>query len=99
MKNDNWIESDIKFEEIKIGQEYLNWDTKQISTITDLTSNSIEAFNRTDRNNVYLSGQKDADGVIQKTGRRRGIDGKNWYTLQDFNRKFKRLDDKCGLER
>lgn len=81
--------NDLKIEDIQIGADLLNTELNTISTIIGKTTNSVELFNRTDRKNCYTTGQLDADGIPQKSGRRKGIDGKNWYTIQDFNKKFK----------
>ena len=88
-KREQWIDSEFKFEDIKIGNEYLNWKTKTLSLVTNLTSNTIEMFNKTDQANRYKAGSKDVNGEIQLVGRLRGIDCKNWYTLDSFNRQFK----------
>jgi len=96
MKQDKWIQGDVKFEDLAIGQEYLCWATKQVSTVTALSSNSVEMFNKTDRKNCYKSGQKDITGEIQLTGKRKGIDAKNWYEMDSFNRTFKVIENNLG---
>lgn len=80
----------LTIDEINLGEEFINSKLNTISIVTAKTSNSVELFNRTDRNNRYTDGQKDADGEVQ-TGRCKGVDAKNWYTLQDFNRYFKEI--------
>ncbi len=92
MKQNERFDSGIKFEDLAIGQEYLFARVNTISTVTNLSSNSVELFNRTDRKNCYKSGQKDANGEVQTIGRRRGIDGKNWYEMDMFNRTFKTIN-------
>lgn len=77
-----------KIEDINIGDEYTNKLIRTISTVTDKTSNSIQLFNRTDRNNRYLSGEKDASGEVQMSNRIKGIDSYQWYTMKEFNDKF-----------
>lgn len=91
MKKDTWIEGTLKMEDLAIGQEYLNWNTKQLSILTNLTKNSVEMFNTADRKSFYKSGQVDADGEVQRA-RLKGFDSFQWYTLQDFNRSFKEID-------
>jgi hypothetical protein len=92
MKQEKWINGEVKFEDLAVGQEYLNWGTKQISEVTALTSNSVELFNKTDRKNCYKSGQKDINGEVQTIGKRKGIDSKNWYQMDAFNRTFKVIE-------
>jgi hypothetical protein len=92
MKQNEKFQGDVKFEDLVIGQEYLHFKTKQVSTVTDLTANSVELFNRTDRKKCYKSGQKDSDGEIQLTGKRKGIDNKCWYEMDMFNRTFKTIE-------
>jgi hypothetical protein len=75
----NWINSNFIFDEILVGQEYLNHDSDTISDVVGKTSNSIEMFNRCNKKNR------------DKEGKLKGIDSKNWYTLDDFNRKYKSM--------
>lgn len=79
---------ELNIEDIIIGQEFINCDTGTISTVISKTSNSIEMFNRADRNNRYLTGEKDASGEIQMSRRMKGIDCKQFYTIQSFRKKF-----------
>lgn len=80
--------NNLKIDEIDIGMLLIKDDIGTESNVTNKTSNSVETFNRTDRNNRYLSGEKDADGVIQLSGKRKGIDCKQWYTIKNFNQHF-----------
>ncbi len=84
-----WISSDFKFEDINVGDDFLNAELNTISTVTKKTTNSIEMLDRRDPKNRYASGAKDADGVVQVTGRFRGFDCSNWYTMDGFNRTYK----------
>lgn len=81
------MSNQLKIEEIQIGMELTHSQLGTVSTVTNKTSNSVELFNRTDPNNRYKTGQTDADGVVQ-SGKRKGFSGKNWYTMQDFNKLF-----------
>lgn len=91
-KKENWIQSDIRMEEIRVGGYFINHSTGQLSTVTDLTSNSIEMFNTANKKSFYKTGQTDADGEAQSSGRLKGFDSKNWYTLENFNREYKRFE-------
>jgi hypothetical protein len=73
------FKSDFNIEELIIGFDVLLARAGTTSTVTNKTSSTIEVLNRCDRNNV------------DESGKRRGIDSKNWYTLDDFNKTFKRL--------
>lgn len=93
MKQSNKYQGDVKFEDLAIGQQYIHLNTNQLSDVINLTTNSVEMFNRTDRNNCFKSGQKDADGEVQLTKKRKGIDATNWYEGGDmFNRTFKKIE-------
>lgn len=80
--------NDLKVNQINIGADFINNRIKTISTVTNKTSNSVELFNRADRNNRYLTGEKDADGIPVMSGRMKGVDSKNWYTISEFNKLF-----------
>lgn len=84
------FQSDFTLEELYVGMKvhYVECDT--ISEITDLTSSSVETFNLTNQNNKYKKGGVDADGEEQ-SGKLKGINAKNWYGLDTFNRTFKRI--------
>jgi hypothetical protein len=69
---------------IHIGEEYLNTDTKQLSRVTNKTSNSVELFNRAVANKKR---KRDMEGELIK-----GFDCKQWYTIEEFNKKFQKVD-------
>lgn len=77
----NKIESDFKFEDLFIGLNIINIRTNQISTITNLTSNSIEVFNTANKK------------LIDKENKLKGISSTNWYDLSWFNRRFKKVNE------
>jgi alpha-ketoglutarate-dependent taurine dioxygenase len=84
------FKSDFTFEELTIGMQVLYAESNTVSDITNLTSNSIETYNRTNQKNRYKTGAVDSSGEVQ-SGKLKGINGKNWYTLEEFNRTFKRV--------
>ncbi len=45
MKNDKWVQSDFKFEELEIGMKVLYVDVDTVSEIINKTINSIETKN------------------------------------------------------
>jgi hypothetical protein len=75
-----------KIEDLKIGQKYINSLTGLESTITAITSNSVELFNLPDLNSKVDGKKKDDDGEI--IGKLRGIKSKQYYTLDQFNKQF-----------
>lgn len=75
---ENWISSDFTFDEIEVGMEVINGETKQVSRVIGKTSNTIEVFNTADQKS------RDQDGKLK------GIDSSNWYNLDGFNRTFTR---------
>jgi translation elongation factor EF-1beta len=90
IKKENWTQSDFKFEEIEIGMKAFHVEVGIESIVTDKTSSSIETQNYANVKNRYKSGQKDANGEEIGAGLK-GINAKNWYTLDGFNRTFQRV--------
>lgn len=82
--------SDFTFEELEIGTKvwFVVCDTE--STIIEKSSNTIRTYNLTNQKNRYKTGAKDADGEVQ-SGKLKGRNASNWYTLEEFNRTFKRI--------
>lgn len=78
MKKDKWVQSDFTFEELKVGMKILNVDVDTESEIINKTSSSIET------KNFANSKKKQSEDT-------RGINCTNWYTLDSFNRTFKRI--------
>ncbi len=92
MKKVEWIDGNITTEELIIGEEVLNWNTKQLSKITNLTNNSVELYNKADVKSVYKNTSINSDGEEEVKGKIRGIGGLNWYAIDQFNRTFKKVD-------
>jgi hypothetical protein len=65
------------FEQAKIGDQFINLLTNQISLVTNKTENSIELFNTKD-------GKKK-----DQFGNHTGVDCLQWYERSWFERKFK----------
>lgn len=82
MKNEKWVQSDFKFEELEIGMKVLNVEVNTESEIINKTTNSIETKN-------YANEKRNSK--VKKDEDERGINCTNWYTLDSFNRTFKRL--------
>ena len=84
------FKSDFTFEELEIGMKVFFAECETESTIIEKSSNTIRTYNLTNQKNCYKSGAKDADGEIQ-SGKLKGVNATNWYTLEEFNRTFKRI--------
>lgn len=82
MKNEKWVQSDFKFDELEIGMKVLYVDVNTESEIINKTTNSIETKN--------YANEKRNSKVKQEDGK--GINCTNWYTLDSFNRTFKRIE-------
>lgn len=84
------FKSDFIFDELEIGMKVLFVDCNTESTIIEKSANSIRTYNLTNQKNRYKTGAKDADGEVQ-SGKLKGVNASNWYTLEEFNRTFKRI--------
>ncbi len=80
-----------KFEDIQVGMKFINVFTDLESEVTALTSSSIEMFNLADVRNKISKKDLASEGLQGNVVRLRGISSKNWYTLDEFNRKFKAI--------
>jgi len=84
-----------KIEDIKVGDKFLNMYSEQVSTVTGLTSSSIEMLNMADTRNLKGMRKKVINnwGDEEDKGKVRGIDSKQWYVLDNFNMIFKRISE------
>lgn len=73
-------QGNITIEQLEIGMECLFLLTNQRSVITNKTKNSVEILNFADKK------YKDKNNKLL------GINSKNWYTMEWFNRKFKLIE-------
>lgn len=77
----------ILFEELKIGQEYLNLSTGRLSIVKALTSNTVEMFNKKSLKSKYK------DNELGEKDKLAGIDSTCWYEITLFNRLYRRVDN------
>lgn len=90
MKKQDWYQGEVKFEELAVGQKWLNIASNQLDEITRLTSNSIEIFVTADEKKFFKTGQLNSDGEVETKKRLKGVSHLNWYELSQFNRAFKK---------
>jgi len=90
------FQSYFKIEELNIGDEVIDGITGQIAVITDKTKNSIESYITADKKSVKTKGKSniekfyDSENDMVDVGQLKGISYKNWFGLDQFNRRFKR---------
>lgn len=73
------FKSDFTFEELVEGFKVKYAEIGTVSLVITKTSNSIMTYNLADKKNV------------DESGKVRGINCHNWYTLEEFNRTFQRV--------
>ena len=77
MQKQERYQGDATINDLQIRQKVLNLLTSQEDHIVNLTKNSVEIFINSDKKS------------LDSSGKLKGIDCTNWFTMDVFNRKFK----------